>query len=101
MQMLRHNPEKRGGGKAWAALLVGVGIYDTLGDETLTNAFARGREHDSPIVRAATVGGLALVAAHLMDRIPSEYDPIDRLANGLGRVADRVGEWSVPEVRLP
>ena len=89
MEKLRYNPDIRGAGKYWATLGAFVVAVDALNNETLTNGFARGREHDNPLIRAATIGTTALTVAHLMDWLP-DPDPIDRVAHGLGKIKDKL-----------
>ena len=100
MEKLRYNPEIRGSGKYWATLGAFVLAVDALNDETLTNGFARGREHENKLIRVATIGTAALTFAHLMDWLP-DPDPIDRLANGLSTVCDKIEEWTTRGVHLP
>ena len=61
----------------WLGLGVYVASWNLLGGETLSHSFARGMEH--PVGRLALVGGITYISAHLLDLIPPEYDPLDRL----------------------
>lgn len=93
-EKLRYNPDIRGAGKYWLGLAAYVIAVDTYNGETLTNCFARGREHDNPLIKAATIARLGITALHLMDWLPEKYDPIDK-------VADTIGRWAVKNVHLP
>ena len=84
------NPDIKGGGLGWLAIGSFVVAWDTLAGETLTNSFARGREHESRLIRTATVGTLGYVALHLMDAIPTKYDLIDMTADSLGKLKERI-----------
>jgi hypothetical protein len=77
--------ESKIGTKGWLALGAFVVAWDCIADETLTNAFKRGREANM----AATVGSTALVVAHLYDLIPTKLDPIDAMARTAGRIGRR------------
>lgn len=92
------NPESRIGTSGWLAVGLFVAAFDTLAHETMTNAFKRGRESDNHFIRCATIGGLAVTAAHLMDWIPEKYDPIDRLATGVGKLIMRK---AVNDIHIP
>lgn len=78
-------------GKAgWAGLAAGVVLFDILSPESLTSAHRRMREHESALIRTATVAGTIITAAHLLgvfERLHIEqYDPfyllIDRNSHG-------------------
>lgn len=75
------SPELAGTGK-WVAIAASVAAFDLLvPGETLSSAFRRARESESPVIRAAALGSLALTAAHLMEWLPPRADPfclIDR-----------------------
>lgn len=69
-------PEASGAMK-WATIGLTVVALDLLvPGETLTSAFRRAREHEHPLVRVAALGGLAITAAHLMDRL-GPVDPFN------------------------
>lgn len=71
------SPEQLGTGK-WLAIAASVAAFDLLvPGETLSSAFRRARESESPVVKAAALGGLALTAAHLMDWLPESVDPFN------------------------
>lgn len=80
-------PEKRGGGKWWAALAIGVVAVDILADETLSNSAARLRNSENPILKGSFYAGLGYMALHLSDAIPRRYDPIDI---AVGKIRDHV-----------
>lgn len=62
--------------RAWTAIGLGVIAYDVLAPphETLSERVDDALEV-SPYKRAATLGAIALVAAHLGNVIPQRYDP--------------------------
>lgn len=105
-EKLRYDPEKRGGGYAWAACLGAVALYDILGKETMSNAFARGREHENWMIRVATIGGTAVMLGHLMDAFSEEHDPVDGLARVTGKLIEKLkerfinGETKQPEALI-
>ena len=77
------------GTTGWVAIAAGVAAFDFLAPETLSSAFRRGRESESPAVRIATIGALAITTAHLMGTFDAlgleRYDPfnvIDRKYHG-------------------
>lgn len=57
----------------WAALGACIATLEFVGNESLTHAFERARNH--PVGRVVAIGGLAITAAHLMGRIPRRIDP--------------------------
>ena len=101
MERNKYNPDSRGGGYGWLALGAGVLAYDILANETLSNSFRRGIESENKAVRAGVYGLGALTVAHLLDVVPERVDPIDNIASGLGRVRDKIGEWTTRGVHLP
>ena len=74
--------ESKIGTAGWIALAGVVGAWDVLADETLTNAYKRGREH--LVGRVAVRMAALYTLAHLEDLIPEPYDIFDNLANYLG-----------------
>lgn len=83
---MERNPDSRLGMAGWAAIGAFVVAFDRLSPESLTHAFARGREHESRLIRAATVGAAVVTFAHLMDWIDHRVDPfylfIDKTGGG-------------------
>ena len=82
MELLRDE-----GIKKWAVLGAVIATLEFVGDETLTSAFERAREH--PVGKYVALGGLAVTGAHLLGVMPREIDPyyfvqdtIQRFRNG-------------------
>lgn len=59
----------------WAGIAAGVYLFDKYASESLTHAFERGRESENKLIQAATIGALAVTAAHLLDVLPHRADP--------------------------
>lgn len=78
MSRFEYNPDSRGGGRGWLALGAFVVAYDTLGTETLSNAYSRAMNSENQLTRAATIGMTAITTLHLLDRL-GDVDPIDNL----------------------
>lgn len=85
-----YNPELRGGGTSWA-VLGGVVLALEMREETLSNACARFRE-SSPVNRAITTAAIGVTALHLLDMIPRQIDPIDRLTELVEKSVDKITE---------
>lgn len=86
----KYKSESHVGSLGWAVIVAGVTAWDILADETLTNAFARGREN--PKTRYLVIGAWAITTAHLMDWLPEKIDPIDQLAQRTRRLIDGLQE---------
>lgn len=65
---------------AWVALAAGVATYDYYAPpgETLSEAVDRALER--PVGRVLALGAIAITAAHLINVLPPEIDPIHQLA---------------------
>ena len=63
--------------KAWLVLVAGVILYDALCPEGQT--LSEGVDHFLEKHPVATMGAIAITAAHLSNLIPERYDPIHRL----------------------
>lgn len=61
----------------WAALALGVLVFDRYAPETLSHAVDRALER--PHGRYAAIGGIVITAAHLLNIIPDQYDPFVRI----------------------
>lgn len=66
----------------WGILGAAIVALEYVGEESLTHAFGRAREHS--VGRFVAVGALAVTAAHLMDIIPHQYDPYYAIAGNFG-----------------
>lgn len=79
------------GAAGWGCIAAFTVAFDVLAEQTLSDAYKNAREHENSLIRAATIGGLAVTAFHLLDVIPEKVDPFDRsistLRHCLGRVA--------------
>jgi len=93
MERNKYNTESRGAGLGWAALMAGVVVYDTMANETLSNGFRRGTESENPVIKASVYAGLGTVALHLLDILPERFDPVDNVANSLGRLGTRLNRF--------
>jgi len=71
------NPNSHAGTIGWGLVALGVGVWDTLADETLTHACHRWLE--KPHTRAFILAVGAITVVHLLDRnhdiLPKEIDP--------------------------
>lgn len=65
--------ESHAGTYGWVALAAGVAAFDYLAPETLSHAVDRALER--PYGRIAAIGAIAVTSAHLLNLIPSKYDP--------------------------
>lgn len=66
------------GAHGWLALGAFVVAWDLTAPETLSSAFARAPWW-------AKLAGLGFIAAHLLDLIPEERDPLSLVARRVGR----------------
>ena len=71
------NPDSRCGTYGWVAIAAGVAAWDYFAPETLSHAVDRALEHKT--WRYAAVGAVAVTAAHLLNVIPEQADPFQRL----------------------
>ena len=75
--------ESKIGTAGWIAIAGVVGAWDVCANETLTNAYKRGREHR--VGRYAVRLAALYTIAHLEDLIPEPFDMFDNLANMIGK----------------
>jgi len=70
------------GSWGWLGLAASVVVFDVFSEESLSHAFTRGMEnkYSRPIV----LGVLAVTAAHLLDLMPENIDPLDTLTRYAG-----------------
>jgi hypothetical protein len=73
------NPESHSGTYGWMALGAFVAAWDVFAPETLSNAIDRAIER--PGGRIAVIGTIAITAAHLLNILPEEIDPYNRLGD--------------------
>lgn len=74
----------------WAALGACIIALEYVGSESLTHACHRGRE--SKLGKALIPLAIGVTAAHLMDKIPHQYDPYYVLAGNLSQGKNKVGD---------
>lgn len=65
--------ETKLGTLSWLAVGATVLGAEILGEESLTHAFRRGLANDR--YRPILLGGMAITALHLMDKLPKPADP--------------------------
>lgn len=63
----------------WMGLTAGVILWDALAPQTLSSAYDRYLEH--PVKRIAAIGAVALTGAHLLNVLPPQLDPIQRVGD--------------------
>lgn len=68
---------------AWIGLIGAVALYDIKSPphQTLSEGFDKYLQH--PYGRFAAIGGVILTAAHLLNILPPEADPIHKLAESV------------------
>lgn len=71
----------RSADKAWLTLVLGVTVYEIRCEELLSEAMNRYRQSHPILVSTLIV----YVAMHLLRWWPQRFDPLHRLATGLGR----------------
>ena len=65
---------------AWATLATGVALYDLYAPEGETMSEAVDRALERPYLRYMAIGTVAVTAAHLLNVLPPQIDPIHQLA---------------------
>lgn len=73
--------ERLNGTHAWAALGLGIALWEYYGTETLSNAVDRYLEH--PVKRVVAIGAVAITGAHLLNLYEhfgmESIDPYERV----------------------
>ena len=86
-----YDPEKRGGGVSWA-LLGGAILALEFRQETLSNSYARGVNHQ---LGKYAIRGLALYTfLHLENLLPDSVDLFDK-------TFEKVSEWASEGAHIP
>lgn len=67
----------------WLAIGGFSAIWNLTSSESLCHAVKRGI--DNPQSRPLVIGTILFMSAHLLDIIPTEYDPIDRAGEFIRR----------------
>lgn len=70
-------PDSHIGTAGWVALAAGVAAFDYYMPETLSHAVDRALER--PRARYMAIGAVAVTAAHLLNLLPEQLDPFNRL----------------------
>ena len=96
-----HGNEKENGWIGVALVAGTVFAWDISDNQTITNWVEKQVHHEDWRRRALALGSLAYLGAHLTNTLDTKYDGIDWLARGVGRLADKIGEWSNRGVHLP
>jgi len=82
---MREHFERNASTYAWLGLGVSIAVYDYLSPkgQTLSEGVDRALEHPVMKYVAYSIGGV--VAGHLFNVIPDEYDPIHSVAEAVGK----------------